>query len=84
MATGHAGSQVDYRHRWRTIGELKPNSRSVQIPVQANNITHNKCEALAGELVEQRSGELECEKLCDDNFPIRVAVSNFPPNTAHA
>ena len=32
MVTDHASTDVDYRHPWRTVGELKSSSRSVQIP----------------------------------------------------
>ena len=77
MVTDHASTNVDYRHPWRTVGELKSSSRSVQIPLQAN-ITYNKFEALVGDVENHGIGELECAKVSDDNFPVPVPTINFP------
>ena len=77
MVTDHASTNVDYRHPWRTIGELKPSSRSAEIPSRTD-ITHNKFEALVGDVENHGIGELECAKLLDDSFPIPVPTCNFP------
>ena len=77
MVIDHAGTNVDYRHPWRTVGELKPSSRSVQIPDQTT-FTHSKCEALVGDVEDHGIGELEGAKRFDDKFPVPVPTRSFP------